>query len=100
MTNKNSSYDFEVNQTKIKGDCQSGRKVVPHDSNSDFPLVYSYSIWLRLNFGIGHKKLALAGGKWLLSIINVVSSNSYTSLVHKGGNGPCVALYEHLRNKI
>ena len=26
--------DFEVNQTKIKGGCQSGREVVPHDSKS------------------------------------------------------------------
>ena len=33
--------DFEVNQTKIKGGCQSGRKVVTHDSKSDLPLVYS-----------------------------------------------------------
>ena len=23
---------FEINQAKIKGGCQSGRKVVPHDS--------------------------------------------------------------------
>ena len=29
---------FEVNQTKIKGGCQSGRKVVPHDSKHDLPL--------------------------------------------------------------
>ena len=29
------SCDFEVNQTKIKGGCQSRRKVVPHDSKSD-----------------------------------------------------------------
>ena len=29
---------FEVNPTKIKGGCQSGRKVVPHDSKSDLPL--------------------------------------------------------------
>ena len=27
-----------LNQTKIKGGCQSGRKVVPHDSKSDLPL--------------------------------------------------------------
>ena len=31
--------DFEVNQTNIKGGCESGRKVVPHDSKSDLPLV-------------------------------------------------------------
>ena len=29
---------FEINQTKIKGGCQSGRKVVLHDSKSDLPL--------------------------------------------------------------
>ena len=32
------SCDFEVNQTKIKGGYQSGRKVVPHDSKCVFPL--------------------------------------------------------------
>ena len=32
---------FEMNRTKIiKGVCQLGRKVVPHDSKSDLPLVY------------------------------------------------------------
>ena len=30
--------DFEVNQTKIKVACQSGRKVVTHNSKSDLPL--------------------------------------------------------------
>ena len=34
------SNDFEVNQTKVKGGCHSGRKVVPHDSKSDLPLGY------------------------------------------------------------
>ena len=28
-----------LNQTKIKGGCQMGRKMVPHDSKSDLPLV-------------------------------------------------------------
>ena len=32
------SAHFEVNQTKIKGGCQSGKKVAPHDSKSDLPL--------------------------------------------------------------
>ena len=32
------SCDFEANQTKIKGSCQSGRKVITHDSMSDLPL--------------------------------------------------------------
>ena len=29
---------FEINQTKIKGSCQSGRKVMTHYSKSDLPL--------------------------------------------------------------
>ena len=29
---------FEINWTKIKGSCQSGRKVVSDDSKSDLPL--------------------------------------------------------------
>ena len=29
---------FEINWTKIKGGCRSGRKVVIHNSNSDLPL--------------------------------------------------------------
>ena len=29
---------FDINQTKIKGSCQSGRKVVTHNSKSDLPL--------------------------------------------------------------
>ena len=30
---------FEINRTNIKGGCQSGRKVVTHNSKSNFPLV-------------------------------------------------------------
>ena len=30
---------FEINQTKIKGSCQLGRKVVIHNSKSDLPLL-------------------------------------------------------------
>ena len=29
---------FEINWTQIKGSCQSGRKVVTHNSKSDLPL--------------------------------------------------------------
>ena len=36
---------FEINRTKIRGGCQSGRKVVTQNSKSDLPLV----IFLRLN---------------------------------------------------
>ena len=30
---------FEMNRTKIRGSCQSGRKVVTHGSKSDLPIV-------------------------------------------------------------
>ena len=30
---------FEINQTKIEGGSQSGRKVVTHNSKSDLPLM-------------------------------------------------------------
>ena len=30
---------FEINQTKIKGGCQSGRKMVTHNSKSGLPIV-------------------------------------------------------------
>ena len=29
---------FEINRTKIKGGCQSGRNVVTHDSKNELPL--------------------------------------------------------------
>ena len=35
---------FEINLTKIKGGCQSGRKVVTHNSKSDLPLVFHFKI--------------------------------------------------------
>ena len=31
---------FEINWTKIKGSCQSRRKVVTHNSKSDLPLIF------------------------------------------------------------
>jgi len=31
---------FEIEQTKIKGGCQSGRKVVTHNSKSDLLLAH------------------------------------------------------------
>ena len=35
---------FEINRTKIKGSCRSGRKVVTHDSKSDLPLFQMHMI--------------------------------------------------------
>ena len=35
---------FEINRTKIKGSCQLGRKVAPHDSKSDLPLVATSNV--------------------------------------------------------
>ena len=41
MASPHCSFHLEVNQTKIKGGCQSERKVLPHDSKSDLPLVHT-----------------------------------------------------------
>ena len=35
---------FEINRTKIKGGCQSGSKVVSHDSKSDLPVVAPFAL--------------------------------------------------------
>ena len=37
---------LEINQTKIKGSCQLGRKVVTHNSKSDLLLAILLSIWV------------------------------------------------------
>ena len=39
---------FEIDWTKIKGGCQSGRKVVTHNSKSDLPLSKSCSCFFKL----------------------------------------------------
>ena len=35
---------FEINRTKIKGGCQSGTKVITHDSKSDLPLELAFKL--------------------------------------------------------
>ena len=37
---------FEINPTKIKGGCLSGRKVVTHNSKSDLPLATENVIFI------------------------------------------------------
>ena len=50
--------DFEVNQTKIKGGCQLGRKVVTHNSKSDVPLDQRNLPWIAYHInGGGNQKL-------------------------------------------
>ena len=41
---------FEINQTKIKGGCQSGRKVAPYESKSDLPLTVAKNKTLVTDF--------------------------------------------------
>ena len=36
---------FEINGTKIKGGCQSGRKFIPYESKSDLPLKIPLYLW-------------------------------------------------------
>ena len=50
---------FEINRIKIKDGCQSGRKVVTHNSKSDLPLAYTVSCLSDVNKGVrvAHKKI-------------------------------------------
>ena len=46
---------FNTNWTKIKGGCQSGRKVVTYGSKADLPL-----IWIKINYpGVVKRKIHL-----------------------------------------
>ena len=47
---------FEKNWTKIKVGCQSGRKVVPHNSKSDLPLALIPLLAARSNRGLKENK--------------------------------------------
>ena len=49
---------FDINQTKIKGSCQPGRKVVTHNSGSDLPLAQNKKI-------ITYLDLAFLGLKYI-----------------------------------
>ena len=44
---------FEINLTKIKGSCQSGRKMVTHNSKSDLPQVKYLGIFICTVSGLG-----------------------------------------------
>ena len=49
---------FEINRTKIKGGCQSGRKGVTHDSKNDLPLGSDYKFggqWNKYDFCHTHR---------------------------------------------
>ena len=41
---------FEINRTKIKGSCQSGRKAATHDSKSYLPLEWDEKCQLASGF--------------------------------------------------
>ena len=45
---------FEVNQTKVKGDCQLEKKLVTHNSKSDLPLVLLKN---QINYFFEHLKV-------------------------------------------
>ena len=59
----------EINRTKIKDGCQSERKVVPHDSKSDLPLMFFIGTFLtrRLMY-------------WNLDLTDDLSGNDQSSL--------------------
>ena len=68
---------FEINQTKIKGGCHSGRKVVTHNSKSDLSL-HSYlclmqvlRIFFRKKSPYAFNRLAIkVNGRFLEGVTN------------------------------
>ena len=61
---------FEINRTKIKGDCQSGRKVVTHNSMNDLPLTSNKP---KINDSIEHGKEHASPGE-KKSVIAILQS--------------------------
>ena len=60
---------FEINLTKIKGNCQSGRNVVTHDSKSDLHLVVT--------------NIPLISPSKIRTFPNLKSSNCFSSLANR-----------------
>ena len=50
MLSEHMHNKFEINRTKIKGSCQSGRKVIVHDSKSGLLLACSMKVVIFINF--------------------------------------------------
>ena len=46
----------DISDKKIKGGCQSGRKVVTHNSKSDLPLCYWVGIWFKIHHNNWEKR--------------------------------------------
>ena len=65
------SCDFEVHQTKIKGGCQTGKKVVPHDYKSDLPLRFFSKIY---HYAFFHLPVNLGDPESTAKISNVIFS--------------------------
>ena len=68
---------FEINPSKIKGGCQSGTKVVTHDSKSDLPLgphksfaVHILLTWKNLQIKV-EKLLVAVTQPRLLFMVNI-----------------------------
>ena len=75
---------FEINQTKIKGDCQSGRKAVTYNSKSDLLLGKAYLALRRhSNLLITLFMMMLPSGITELQSINDVSYLRQTLAVEK-----------------
>ena len=64
---------FEINQTMIKGGFQLGRKVVNHNSKSDFPLVQKQDLTFKLNVFLAFFTLAIWELLYLVTLMSVLS---------------------------
>ena len=59
---------FEINQTKIMGGCQSGRKVVTQNSKNDLPLVLFLCPFANIEKLVKSSSVSYYGASWLVVV--------------------------------
>ena len=87
---------FEINWTEIKGGCQSGSKVVTHNSKSDLPLTHTPKFMYM--YGPIQAILAIHNFK-PSSLENVFFSDATLSAATSTFVGSVFEPYRHLRPK-
>ena len=91
---------FEINRTKIKAGCQSGRKMVTHNCKSDLPLpnIFCYfRLWYVIKIVTDEKgqNLVLCTGTYLLICVALARCALYNlqSITHR-------PIYIHWRTNV
>ena len=78
---------FKVNQTKIKGGCQLGRKVVSHNFKSDLPQLHFFKILVIFGVIVGRESLEIILPETSQALLLYPMWTSYTAW-HQMANDP------------